>query len=91
MWHGVLEFLLFALLVASALHAISRRYVLCTIGGAVLCSVLNLVHEAWLADWQVNLAWGPPMFFVGAFLALPVCALAGIPWLVLRLRRRRIN
>ena len=46
-------------------------------------------HEAWLADWQVNIGWGPPMFVVGAILALPVCALAGLPFLGLRRLRRR--
>lgn len=89
MWHGVPEYLLFATLVAFVLHAVSRRYVVCSLGGAAACSVLNLVHEAWLADWQVNPGWGPPMFLAGAVLALPVCCLAGLPFLGLRRLRKR--
>jgi hypothetical protein len=88
-WQGVPEYLLVVALVALFLHAMSGRYVACTVGGAAACSVLNLVHEAWLANWRVNLGWGPPMFVVGAVLALPVCALAGLPFLGLRRRRRR--
>jgi hypothetical protein len=88
-WHGVSEFLLLALIVGAVLHALNRRYVLCTFGSAALCSMLNLVHEAWVANWQVNLGWGPPMFVIGALLALPICAVAGIPWLALRRWRKR--
>jgi hypothetical protein len=86
-WHGVSEYLLFVAMAATAFHALSRRYLACTLGGAALCSVGNLVHEAWLADWQINIGWGPPMFMVGLFLAMPVCAVAGLPWLALRLWR----
>lgn len=89
MWHGVAEHLLFVVLVAFALHAVSDRFLVCAVGGAAVCSVLNLVHEAWLADWQVNLGWGSPMFVIGALLALPFCLLAGPPILGLRHRRSR--
>ncbi len=89
MWHGVSEYLLFVTMVALALHAVSGRYVACTVGGAAACSILNLVHEAWLANWQVNLGFGPPMFVAGTLLALPVCALAGLPIMGLRRLRRR--
>lgn len=84
MWYGVTEFLLCALFIGTIWHAFCRHYALCTFGGSALCSILNLVHEAWLVNWQVNVGWGPPMFVVGTLLALPVCALAGIPWLALR-------
>jgi hypothetical protein len=89
MWHGVGEYLLFATLVGLAVHAVSGRYTACTFVGAACCAVGNLVHEAWLVNWQVNIGWGPPMFVVGVLLALPVCALAGLPWLATRRLRRR--
>ena len=87
MWHGISAYLLFVLLISLVWHAFSRRYVFSTVGAAALCSMLNLIHEAWLVDWQVNLGWGPPMFIVGWLLALPISALAGLPWLIYRSRR----
>ncbi len=91
MWHGVSEYLLFVALVSLALHSVSGKYVACTLGGAAACSILNLAHEAWLANWQINPGWGPPMFVVGAMLALPVSALAGLPLLGLRHLRKRTS
>jgi hypothetical protein len=89
MWHGVPEYLLFVAVIALVLHAVSGQYLACTIGGAVACSILNLVHEAWIAGWQVNPGWAPPMFIVGVLLALPVCGVVGLPFLGTRYWRRR--
>jgi len=89
MWHGVGEYLLLVALVAFISHAIIRSYAACIFGVAALCSILNLLHEAWTANWQVNIGWGPPMFIVGFAMALPVCALVGFPWLALRRWRSR--
>ena len=84
MWQGVPEYLLLAAGVAFILHAVSGRYLACTFGGAAASSALNLVHEAWIANWVVNNGWGPPMFIVGVLLALPVCGMVGLPFLGIR-------
>lgn len=89
MWHGVYEYLLFVAIVAFALPALSRRYLFCKLAGAPLCSALNLIHKSWLANWQVNLAWAPPMFLIGCLFALPVCVVAGLPWLIVMRGRTR--
>jgi hypothetical protein len=89
MWHGIPEYLAFAALVASLFHIASGRFVACTIAGAATCSILNLIHETWLAHGQVNLGWAPPMFIIGVIIALPACAAAGLPWMALRRRRKR--
>jgi len=88
MWHGVAEYLLFTTLVALGLHSVSGRYAACTAGGAAACSILNLIHEAWLSDWRVNIGWVPPMFIIGVVLALPVSALVGLPFVCRRRLRR---
>ena len=87
MWHGIVEYLLFSAVVTLALNSLRGGYAASTLGGAAASSLLNLLHEAWLADWRVNIGWGPPMFIIGFVLALPVCALVGLPFL----RQRRLR
>jgi hypothetical protein len=89
MWWGVPEYLLFVAAIALALHAVSRNYLVSTIGGAAACSVLNLAHEAWLTGWRVNPGWAIPMFVVGLMLALPVSGSVGLPFLAIRYWRGR--
>lgn len=84
MWYGIEEYLLFALGLAVVAHALSRSYLLGAFGGAAACSMLNLVHEAWLADWQVNPGWAPPLFVAGFVLALPAFWAVGLPFLAAR-------
>jgi hypothetical protein len=85
--HGVLEYLVASLLVSLAVHAVVHRYLIGIVAAPPVCSVLNLFDEAWVADWQVNLAWGPPMLIIGWLLATPTAVLTGLPWLVLEVRK----
>jgi hypothetical protein len=87
-WHGISEYLALFGLVAFVLHAIGRRYWKCTILATFACSIINMAHEAWVADWKVNPGWAPSMLFIGALVALPICALAGLPSLAMRRWRR---
>lgn len=81
-------YFLFVALVGVAVHAIGREYPACTVGTAVISSIFNLIHEAALAQWEVNPGWALPLFFVGLLYALPVSALVGLPFLALRRLRR---
>ena len=84
MWHAAPEYLLLAGSLGLILHWASRRYLACTIGGAAACSILSMLYGAWQAGWQVNPGWALPMFIVGTILALPACAIAGLPALAIR-------
>lgn len=75
-----------ALALSATVHGFVRRY-----GWAVLTSAIaNLVHEAFLHDFQVRPAdvffLIPMLFFRGMLLALPVAALVGLPFYVIRRR-----
>ncbi len=84
MWNGIPEYLLFVALIAAVMHSVSRRYGLCIVVASVTTSGLSLLHEAWLVNWQVNLGWGPPMLVIGALLAIPVAAVTGLPFFLIR-------
>src|SRR5262249_53672952 len=71
------------------LHSFSRRFGVCCLGGAALCSALHLFYEAWSAGFRVNLGWGPPMFVLGFVVALPVCLVVGLPFRFARRLGRR--
>jgi hypothetical protein len=55
MSHGVPEYLAFVAIVAIVVHLAIRRWIVACAFGAVFCSVANLVHEAWLVNFKVNL------------------------------------
>ena len=90
MWHGVPEYVAVVAVAAATLHLLIRRYVVASVAGAVLSSVGNMVHEAWLADFRVNPGWALPLFIVGLLLSLPVCLVIGLPFLGWRHSRRPI-
>jgi hypothetical protein len=84
MWHGVKEYVAIAAIVALILHALTRRYRAASLGGAVICSIGNIVGEAWQVSFEVNPGWAPFMFIAGLVLALPVCLVVGLPFLYWR-------
>lgn len=88
-WHGFWEYLIFAGLIGVLFHAATGRFAIGAFSAAAASSVLNAIHEAWVADWQVNPGWLLPTLLVGALVALPVCAIAGLPVLVIRRWRER--
>jgi len=87
MWYGIPEYLAFVAIVALVLHFVVRRWGAACVFGAILCSVLNLVHESWRADFRVNLGWAPIEILVGCILALPIVAVVGLPFAWFRSRR----
>jgi hypothetical protein len=89
MWHGVEAYLGVVALVALILHGLTRRYLGASLAGAAFCSIANMVHEAWLAGFEVNPGWAPVMFFAGMLLALPVCLAVGLPFVWWRQYRSR--
>jgi hypothetical protein len=88
MWYGVGEYVALAALLAVILHSLTRRYLVASLAGAVVCSIGNMVHEAWLAGFEVNPGWAPFMFIAGMALAWPVIFIAGLPFLIWRRYRR---
>ena len=75
-------------------HWLVRRYWLAVLISVMAAALANIVHEAFLHDFQVRPAdvvfWIPKEFFQGMLFALPVAALVGIPFYVIR-RRRQSN
>lgn len=77
-----------------AAHWFVRRYWLAILISITACSFANIVHETFLHDFQVRPAdvafWIPMLFVQGLLFALPLAALVGIPFYVIR-RRRHSN
>jgi hypothetical protein len=65
MWHGVPEYLAVVAAVAVILHVLVRRWLAACAIGTVFCSTVNLVHEAWLVNFKVNIGWAPFEFVSG--------------------------
>lgn len=88
MWYGVGEYFAVVAIAAFVVHLFIRAFGTSCLVGAALCSILNLLHErGWVACFDFNPGL-VPMFIGGAILALPVCAVAGLPFLVVRASRR---
>src|SRR5438270_12799446 len=88
---NVLIFLGLALALSVAAHWCVRRYwwaVLISIGAA---SLAKIIQEAFFHDFQIRPAdvafWIPIEFFQGVVFALPIAAVVGIPFYVIRRRR----
>src|SRR5262249_50116211 len=87
MFYGVGQYLILVAAVALVLRGLRRRYLAVSLGGAVLCSALNLAHETWQANFQVNLGWTPFLLAAGVAFALPITFLVGVPFLMVRRSR----
>ena len=91
---SVLIFLGITLALSLAAHWFVRRYWLAVLISITAASLVNIVHEGFLHDFQIRPAdiafWIPMEFFQGMVFALPVAAVVGIPFYVLR-RRRHSN
>jgi hypothetical protein len=82
--YGLGAFFIFVAAVAFMLHWLSRRFLVVSIGGAVLCSVVALWYSAWVANYEVNFGWVPIMLIWLFVYALPVTLVVGLPFLALR-------
>ena len=91
---SVLIFLGFTLALSVASHWFLRRYWLALLISVTAASLANIVHEVFLHDFQIRPAdvafWIPMEFIQGMVFALPVAAVVGIPFYVIR-RRRHSN
>src|SRR5687767_13396228 len=91
---SVLIFLGFTLALSLATHWYVRRYWLAVLLSITAASIGNIIHEAFLHDFQVRPVdvafWIPLEFFEGMVFALPVAAVVGIPFYVIH-RRRHSN
>ena|SRR5688572_22719380 len=91
---SVLIFLGLTLTLSLAAHWFVRRYWLAVFISVTAASLANIIHEAFLHDFQIRPAdvafWIPMKFFQGMVFALPVAAVVGIPFYVIR-RRRHSN
>jgi hypothetical protein len=91
---SVLIFFGVTLALSLAAHWFVRRYWLAALISIVAASLANIVHEAFRHDFQIRPAdlafWIPMEGVQGMLFALPVAALVGIPFYVIR-RRRQSN
>jgi hypothetical protein len=88
MFHGVGGCLILAAAVALVLHVRIRQFLTASLGGAALCSALNLAYATWAANFEVNMGWAPFMLVAGFALAAPVTLGVGLPFLMVRRSRR---
>ncbi|MDB5337274.1 MAG: hypothetical protein JWN70_2893 [Planctomycetaceae bacterium] len=87
MWYGLPQYLLFAGFVSLIWHLVSNQYVQSTIGSAAVSSAVNMAHillAGILAGKHINLGFIGLPFSIGIALAIPVCAVVGLPFLVVR-------
>src|SRR5262249_62423240 len=79
-------FFLFVAVVAFMLHWRSRRFLLVSFGVPVLCSVASLWCDAWIRNYEVNVAWAPFVLIWLYAYALPTTLVVGLAFLILRSR-----
>jgi len=91
---SILIFSGLTLALSIAAHWFVRRYWWAVFISGAAGSLANMVHEAFLHDFQMRpvdaVFWIPMLFVEGMLLALPVAALVGIPFYVTR-RRNHSN
>jgi hypothetical protein len=86
--YGLGAYLTFVVAMAFVLHLLSRRLLVVSLVGAVLCSVLALYYSAWVVNFQVNVAWAPAVLVVLFAEALLVFLVVGLLFLKVRRSRR---
>jgi hypothetical protein len=91
MFYGLGEYLLLAGVLSAIVSLFLRNYAVSSILSAGLASMLNLLHESWLAHFDVNIGWGPPMLMLGFVAALPVALIAGLPSVAVRRLRKAMK
>jgi hypothetical protein len=87
---SVLIFFGITLALSLAAHWFVRRYWLAVLISITAASLANIVHEAFLHRPADIAFWIPMEFIQGIVFALPVAAVVGIPFYVIR-RRRHSN
>jgi hypothetical protein len=85
---SVFVFFGLTLALSIAAHWFVRGYSLAVLISITAASLANIAHEAYFHDFQVRPAdvvfWIPMELFQGLLLALPIAALVGIPFFVVR-------
>jgi hypothetical protein len=78
--------------VALVVHFFVRRYWLAVLISAPVSSLVNLVHEVIAHGFAVRPSdvalWLPGLFIVGVGVSLPIVAIIGIPFYVIRRRKQ---
>jgi len=91
---SILIFFALTLALSITAHWFMRRYWLAVLISVTAASVGNIIHEAFVHDFQVRPAdvafWIPMLLVQGMLFAWPLAALVGIPFHVIR-RRRHSN
>jgi len=76
-------------------HGVVRHYWVAVVIGATGASIVNIVHEAskiGVAVRPVDLFfWIPMLLVMGIAGAFPVAAIAGIPFHLIRRRKRKVS
>ena len=92
--HDFLMFTAVASAVAVVTHWFVRRYWLAVLLSALASSLTNIGHEVFTHDFAVRpsdaVLWLPLLLVMGIVVALPVVAIIGVPFYVIR-RKRQFN
>jgi hypothetical protein len=91
---SILLFLGLTFVLSVAANWFVRRCWLAVIISAVASSVANIGHEIYLHNFQIRPVdaafWIPVIFIQGVLFSLPVAVMVGVPFYLVR-RRRRLN
>ena len=90
---NLLIFSAVAVVLSVAGHWFVRRYWWAVLVSVSAASLANVIHEGFLHGFQIRPAdvafWIPMELFYGMLFALPVAALTGIPFYVIRRRHSK--
>jgi len=90
--HDFAWFSALAAVIAIATHSLIRHFGIAVLLGASVSSAINIAYEAVTYHFVVRpvdvLVWLPFMLFEGALLALPAVVIAGVPFFIVRGRRK---
>lgn len=91
-FNDIAWFALLACVIAATAHGMIRRYRFAVLVGAASMSLVNLGHELTRQNFTVRPAdlafWIPMLFLMGFLVTVPVTVLVGIPFQIVRRKRR---
>jgi hypothetical protein len=91
-WHGFTEYVVVVVAVSVAAHSIWRHYVAVSVATPAFCSVLNLLDEIRRGggfDMSI-IGLGPLALVAATVVALPISFVVGLPFVLVRRRRRHL-
>jgi hypothetical protein len=66
MFHGLAAYSGLCAVAAITFHMIFHRYLATCLLGSIFVASVNLAHETWVADFQVNPGWAPAVVLMGS-------------------------